>query len=83
MQFKSDDGSREFFAKWRHGVRVAWMPFGSAVVNRDGACAAFGHPAKAKNDKNMKPKKFSVAVRWWRPHVAAFVGTRRVVSWNW
>ncbi len=83
MQFKSDDGSREFFAKWKHGVRAMWMPRVSAIVNKDCVCASFGHAEPGPKHGESVPTKFSVFVRWWRPEVVAFVNGRRVVSWNW
>ena len=83
MQFQSDDGSREFFAKRGHGARASWMPHGSAVVNGRCACVSVGHEAKGPKDKDVKPVKCSVFVRWWKPCMVVFVGGRRVVSWNW
>lgn len=83
MHFKTDDGSREFFAKWKHGVRASWLPHGSAMVNGRCACVSFGHEVKGPKDKGMRPTTFAAFVRWWKPCVVAFVGRRRVVSWNW
>ncbi len=83
MQFKSDDGNREFFAKWGHGVRASWLPKVSALVNRRNACVNFCHGVKGPKDKGMMPVKLSVFVRWWKPCLVVFVGRRRVVSWNW